>query len=350
MEPDFKKEFGLDRKRFTSWQRFMHHFEKQRNLRLAVVLGVGAVAVAHILTLIPGTHYMFQREAKETAARGFLKFSYLSKFHSEAVAVDTPGEWLAGIKTVDYYVKRFRSDHMLNPWLLATEIDLLTNAVQRSAKDLSLLYLSFDVLNQALEWLLQDYPKLFRNKDLYDALFACYNAIVAASQVPDKLALAAGVTLEEQGNWAGFVTLTLVLYQFRQDVSVHVRLLQGLETVATPRPWMYRLESDDLMEVLFRNTHSEVQTLRAVSLRLLLAATNAGAPQYLSNRLLSNLIAHVLPTHPDLLPTLDQLLTAAQAFDWSSAPFTEECSRLKALDLSQLPAVLRERLKALVKN
>ena len=347
---DFKKEFGLDRKRFTSWQRFMHHFEKQRNLRLAVVLGIGAVAVTNVLTLIPGTRYMFQREAKEATARGFLKFAYLSNIHSEAVAMDTPGEWLAGVKTAGYYVKRFRSERMINPVLIATEIDLLTNAVQRSSKDLSLLYSSFDVLNEALEWVLQDYPKLFRNKDLYDAISACFNAIVAAAQVPDHLAQTAGVTLEEQGNWAGFVTLILVLYRFRQDTSAHVLLLQGLETVATQRPWMYRLESTDLMEVLFRNTHSEEQALRATSLRLLLTATRAGAPQYLSNRLLSNLITHVLPTHPDILPTLDQLITAAQSFDWSSAPFSEERSRLKALDPSQLPAVLRDRLKALVET
>lgn len=350
MEPNFKKEFGLDKKRFTSWQRFMHHFEKQRNLRLAVALGVGAVAVANVLTLIPGTRYMFQREAKEATARGFLKFAYLSKFHSEAIVVDTPGEWLAGIETADYYVKRFRSEHMLNPGLLATQIDMLTNAVQRSEKNLSLLYCSFDVLNQAIEWVLQDYPKLFRNKDLYEALSACFNAIVAAAKVPDRLALAAGVTPEEQGNWAGFVTLTLVLYRFREDASAHVQLLQGLETVAAQRPWMYRLESSDLMEVLFRNTHSEVQPLRAISLRLLLAATQAGALQYFSSRLLSNLITHVLPTHPDILPALDQLLTTAQAIDWSSANLAEERARLKAVDCSLLPTALRERLNTLVNN
>ena len=262
--------------------------------------------------------------------------------------MDTPGEWQAGITTANYYIKHFRTEKIINPFLLATEIDLLTSAVQRSSKDLSLLYRSFDVLIEAIDWVLKDYPKLFRNKDLYEAMSACFDAIVVAAQLPDRLERSMGVSAEEQENWAGFITLLLVLYRFRDDVSVHTFLLQGLETAAARRPWIYRMESEDLMEILFRNTHSDVQALRTVSLRLLVSATQNGASQYLRNRLISNLILHVLPDYPDILPALEALLLSAQTCPWSSPAFSEELKRLKTIDVSALPTSLRNSLKSLL--
>ncbi|CAG9324584.1 unnamed protein product [Blepharisma stoltei] len=337
----------LDKRKLTLPQKFMHYYEKHRNLRVGIGIAVGVVMTANLAILYPGSNNFVQRKLKEFSASSFIQFSYM-----KALFLETSPQWKNALGTVDYYAEKFPRDNIQNPYIMAQCIDLISQSFKRSLNgDITLFFSSLQSFGFILIKIVDQNTKLFTNRDLKAALINSFSELCKFTKGEDRLKEEFKEEYSVLSNiYTGFLLISEIGNLDEKD-KAYKSLQQILEKFDELKEYA---RNEECAKRFFTDTNNENAIIRhnALASIKLLAEDKETAIYFLQKKLLSNLIAKVMVKYPDIVEDLNAIIHVINQHEsplWINEELKTEKERIKKF-LSPSSKPIQNELSILLKH